>query len=290
MAHLRPRSWGEALALRAAHPEAVPVSGGTDLMVRMNLAGHRPAALLDLSAVPGLAEWSDRSAWIRVGPAMTYTAMVRDLAEHAPALARASRGVGSPQIRNRGTIGGNLGTASPAGDCHPALLATRATIEVESVRGERLLPAREFYLGPRRSMLAPDELIKGVLIPKATAPQEFAKVGARNAMVIAVGSFALALHADEQRVGTGIGSAAPTPVIAGAAERYLDAELADGDYWEKRRPLPDVVHRRFAELVVTAADPIDDIRSTAAYRRHALGVLAYRALRWCWTDFLKGWR
>ncbi|MEV0644097.1 FAD binding domain-containing protein [Phytomonospora sp. NPDC050363] len=290
MDDLRPRSWGEALAMRAAHPDALPVAGGTDLMPRMNLAGLRPTALLDLSRVPDLAGWEDRSAWLWIGAAMTYTAMLAELGEHAPALAAASRAVGSPQIRNRGTIGGNLGTASPAGDCHPVLLATRATIEVESPRGQRLIPAREFYLGPRRNALAPDELIRGLLVPKATGPQQFSKVGVRNAMVIAVSSFAVALHRDERRVGTGIGSAGPTPLVAGAAERYLNAELTAGDYWDRKRPLPGPITSRFAELVSAAAEPIDDLRATAGYRRHSLGVLASRALRWCWTDYLKGHR
>lgn len=287
---LRPRGWGEALAMRAAHPEAVPIAGGTDLMPRMNLDGLRPSALLDLSGVREIGGWRDCSAFLWLGAALTYRDVLAELAGYVPALATAARAVGSPQIRNRGTIGGNLATASPAGDCHPALLATRATIEVESVRGERLLPAREFFLGPKRTALAPDELIRGLLVPKATGPQEFAKIGVRNAMVIAVASFAVALHPDERRVGTGIGSAGPKPLVAGAAERYLNHELAEGGYWERRRPLPEPVVRRFADLVGTAARPIDDLRATAAYRRHAVGVLARRALGWCWADYLKGIR
>lgn len=288
MEYLRPRNWREALDFRGAHPGAVAVAGATDLMPQMNLAGYRPPALLDLGGLPELTGWQDRSAWLWLGAAMTYTEVIAQLEEYLPALAGAARTVGSPQIRNRGTIGGNLATASPAGDCHPVLLANRATVVAESFRGERLIPAREFYLGPKHSALAEDELIRGLLVPKATAPQQFMKLGARNAMVISATSFALALHRDEHRVGTGIGSAGPTPLVAMAAERYLQQELTEGEHWDRGRPLPKAIEGRFAELVADSAKPVDDHRATAYYRRHCLRVLARRALRWCWTDYLKG--
>jgi CO/xanthine dehydrogenase FAD-binding subunit len=193
----------------------------------------------------------------------------------------ASRTVGSPQIRNRGTVAGNLGSASPAGDAHPPLLAAGATVEVESVRGGRLVAAADFFTGVKRSALEPDELIRAVRVPVTGAPQQFAKIGTRNAMVIAVASFALALHPDARRVGTGIGSAAPTPRGAPAAEDLLAGELD----WEGRAPLAASVVRRFGELVAEAADPIDDVRGSAAYRRHALAVLAARTLTWAWDEY-----
>ena len=197
----------------------------------------------------------------------------------------ASRTVGSPQIRNRGTVGGNLGAASPAGDSHPALLAARAQVEVESVRGARQIPAEEFYTGVKRNALSPDELIKAVLITPPSGPQQFCKIGTRNAMVISVAAFGLALHPDQEAVGTGIGSAAPTPRRALAAEQFLAQSLTGDGLWESRGALPDATSRHFADLVADAAAPIDDVRGTARYRVHSLSVMARRALIWAWNDF-----
>jgi CO/xanthine dehydrogenase FAD-binding subunit len=193
----------------------------------------------------------------------------------------ASRTVGSPQIRNRGTIAGNLGAASPAGDAHPILLALDASVEAESVRGTRFIPATEFYVGVKRHALAPDELIRAVHVPVYRGPQQFSKIGTRNAMVIAVCSFALALDVTARRVGTGIGSAAPTPRRALAAEDFVAEALP----WESRDPIPDDVGTRFGELVSRAASPIDDVRGSAAYRLHALAVLARRNLAWAWKEY-----
>jgi CO/xanthine dehydrogenase FAD-binding subunit len=218
---------------------------------------------------------------VRVGAAVSYRRVIDELGTRLPGLALASRTVGSPQIRNRGTVGGNLGSASPAGDAHPPLLASGALVEIASARGVRRVPVSEFFTGPKRSVLAPDELIAAVLVDAAEGPQQFAKVGTRNAMVIAVCSFALALHPPGRRAGTGIGSAAPTPVRAPAAEELLGAELP----WESRAALPDPLVHRFGELVAAAANPIDDVRGTAAYRRHALAVLARRTLMWAWGEY-----
>jgi CO/xanthine dehydrogenase FAD-binding subunit len=280
MDFLRPESWAEALAAKAERPEALPVQGGTDVMVEINFAVRRPEALLDLNRVAELAGWSaEEDGRLRVGAGVPYTRLITELGDRLPGLAQAARTVGSPQIRNRGTVGGNLGAASPAGDGHPPLLAADAAVEVESAaRGVRMIPVTEFYLGVKRSALEPDELIRAFWARPATGPQYFAKVGTRNAMVIAVCSFAVALHPDERRVGTGVGSAAPTPRRAAAAEEFLAAELD----WEG--PLDAAVPARFGELVAGAADPIDDVRGTAAYRRHALGVLARRTLTWAWND------
>lgn len=212
MDFLRPTTWAEALAAKADQPEAVPIQGGTDVMVEINFDVRRPVALLDLNGVAELREWDVVDGVCRVGAGVPYTAVIEELGGTLPGLAQASRTVGSPQIRNRGTVGGNLGAASPAGDSHPPLLAADAVIEVESrERGVRMIPAAAFYLGVKRSALEPDELIKAVHVKPASGPQYFSKVGTRNAMVIAVCSFAVALHPEERRVGTGIGSAAPTP-------------------------------------------------------------------------------
>ncbi len=276
-----PATWAEALEAKAAHPGLLPIAGGTDVMVDLNFDRRRPDGLLDLSRLPELATWSEDDGTVVVGAGVTYAQVVADLGDLLPGLAIASRTVGSPQIRNRGTVAGNLGSASPAGDAHPPLLAAGAVVEAESVRGTRMIPVAEFFTGVKRHALEPDELIRAVHVPAATGPQQFAKIGTRNAMVIAVTSFAIALHPDRRQVGTGLGSAAPTPRPAAEAEGYLAGEL---DWAGRSRPAEDVV-RRFGELVAAAADPIDDVRGSAAYRRHALAVMARRTLGWAWNDY-----
>ncbi|MBE1573002.1 FAD binding domain-containing protein [Amycolatopsis roodepoortensis] len=286
MDFLRPSSLTEALAVKAERPDAVPIAGGTDVMVELNFDHRRPGALLDLNRVTELAEWTETDGRIRLGASVPYVRVIAELGEFLPALAMASRTVGSPQIRNRGTVGGNLGAASPAGDTHPVLLVLGAEVEAASVRGTRLIPAAEFYLGVKRNALEPDELITAVHLPAEAGPQQFAKVGTRNAMVIAVCSFALALHLDTREIRAAVGSAAPTPRRATAAEEFLGAELP----WSTKASITDSVKRRFGELVAEAASPIDDVRGSADYRKHALSVLARRTLTWAWNDFQKGER
>jgi CO/xanthine dehydrogenase FAD-binding subunit len=288
MEFLQPRSLGEAIEAKAEVPAAVPIAGGTDVMVEINFDARRPEALLDLNRVAELTTWERVDGWVRLGAGVTYARLIAELGGVLPGLAMAARTVGSPQIRNRGTVGGNLGAASPAGDCHPVLLATGAIVEVTSVRGPRQIPAAEFFVGPKRNTLAADELITSVLIPAAPGPQQFAKVGTRNAMVIAVCAFALELRPGDMpaaRVGTGIGSAGPTPLRAPEAEEFLDGTLDEAGLWESAGPLPEAVAQRFGELVGAAARPIDDVRGTAAYRRHALSVLARRTLAWAWAAY-----
>jgi len=283
MEFLRPESWPEAIAAKSTHPDAVPVAGGTDVMVELNFDARRPAALLDLTRIRDLTEWGSDNGMVRIGALVTYAQVIENLGWALPALAMASRTVGSPQIRNRGTIAGNLGAASPAGDAHPPLLASGALVEVESVRGLRTIPAREFYVGVKRNALAPDELIRAVLIEPARGPQQFAKIGTRNAMVIAVCSFALALDRVQQSAGTGIGSAAPTPRRVPEAEELLSAELP----WASGRALSTATTERFGQLVAAAASPIDDVRGSVAYRRRALDVMARRTLSWAWAQYLR---
>jgi CO/xanthine dehydrogenase FAD-binding subunit len=322
MEFLQPDSWAEALAAKAVAPDALPIAGGTDVMVELNFARRRPPALLDLSRLPELSGWALEGGRLRLGAGVTYADLTGErhdrsakspasagpsgpagpagpaglagpadglgrirLGRRLPGLAMAARTVGSPQIRNRGTIGGNLGSASPAGDCHPSLLAAGAEVEVASVRGSRRIPIGDFFTGVKRSALAPDELIAAVWIDPPSGPEQFAKIGTRNAMVIAVAAFGLALHPDRRCVGTGIGSAAPTPVRAVQAETFLGAALEEAGLWESRGPLPESVVTEFGARVSAAARPIDDVRGTAAYRRHALAVLARRTLTWAWSDY-----
>jgi CO/xanthine dehydrogenase FAD-binding subunit len=288
MDFLQPTSWQEALDMRAERPDAVPIAGGTDVMVDINFDRRRPGALLDLGRVTELREWGTEAGSVRLGAGVPYTRIIDDLGAHLPGLAMASRTVGSPQIRIRGTVGGNLGSASPAGDAHPPLLAAGAVVEAESAaRGARLIPVAEFYTGVKRNALAADELIAAVLIPSAAGPQQFCKIGTRNAMVIAVSAFACALHPDRRAVGTGIGSAAPTPRRALDAEEFLAGELEGAGLWDSRGPLPETLARAFGERVAAAASPIDDVRGSAAYRLHSLSVMARRAVTWAWNDLRK---
>ena len=256
---LTPRSLDEALRLKSERPDAVPIAGGTDVMVALNFDRLRPATILNLNEVAELRGWSRANGTLRLGAGLTYTeAMASPLAELLPALAEASRTVGSPQIRNRGTIGGNLGTASPAGDALPPLLVAGADVVVASVRGERVVALEEFVVGVKRNALAEDELIAGVVVPvRDDARETFMKVGPRNAMVIAVVS--LALRADDE-LRAAFGSAGPVPIV-------VRGGLDDAD--------------SFPERVAEAARPIDDVRGSAAYRRHALRVLTKRALDRC---------
>ena len=273
--------------MKAARPDALPIAGGTDVMVEVNFDRHRPPAFLDLTRVADLSEWGSDDGMLRIGAGVTYTRLIDELGARIPGLAMASRTVGSPQIRNRGTVGGNLGSASPAGDAHPALLASRAVVELASAVGTRRVPVHEFFAGPKRNVMRGDELIAAVLIEPAQGPQQFSKVGTRNAMVIAVCSFGLAIEPERRRVGTGIGSAAPTPVTAPEAESFIQAVLDEHDLWQKRTPVAESALARFGELVAAAAKPIDDVRGTAAYRRHALAVMARRSFAWAWNEYMR---
>jgi CO/xanthine dehydrogenase FAD-binding subunit len=258
---LTPRSLDEALRLRAELPGAWPIEGGTDVMVALNFDRGRPPALLNLNEVHELRGWARDNGSLRLGASLTYAEIERgELAALLPALAEASRTVGSPQIRARGTIGGNLGTASPAGDAHPPLLIEDAQVEVASVRGTRRIGIEDFYTGVKRNALEPDELITAVWLTPSRAPQTFMKVGPRNAMVISVVALALAVDEERGELRAAFGSAAPTP-------RLVRADISERD--------------AFPDIVAAAASPIDDVRGTSAYRVHALRVLTQRALDRC---------
>jgi CO/xanthine dehydrogenase FAD-binding subunit len=288
MEFLQPHSWREALETKAAHPEVVPIFGGTDVMVEMNFDRGRPAAVMDLTRVPEIQEWGEEDGRLRVGAGVTYTRIIAELGSRLPGLAMASRTVGSPQIRNRGTVGGNLGTSSPAGDGLPPLYASDAEVEVSSSDGTRRVPVTDFITGPKRNVLRANELIAAFCIPEAEGPQQYSKIGTRNAMVIAVCAFGLALHPEQRRVGTCVGSAAPTPVRARYAEGFIEGILEERDLWDSRQEIGETTLKRFGEMVEMAARPIDDVRGTAAYRIHAVGVLARRTLKWAWDEYRGG--
>lgn len=258
-----PRSLDEALALKAELPGARFVQGGTDVLVELNFDRSRPPALINLNEVPELRGFAAEGDTLVLGAGLTYAeAMADPLAGHFPALAEASRTVGSPQIRNRGTIGGNLGTASPAGDALPPLVIGGAEVCVASARGERRIAVSDFVLGVKKNALASDEIVVSVRMKPSGARQTFMKVGPRNAMVISVCSLALEVDRERGEIRAAFGSSAPTV-------RLVRAPIDEADTFPSR--------------VVEAASPIDDVRGTAAYRRHALRILTGRALERCFA-------
>ncbi len=285
MEFIQPLNLPEALEAKGAHPYAVPIRGGTDVMVELNFARSRPDAVLDLSRVRELEEWGAEDGLLRVGAGVSYTRIIEEIGDRLPGLAMASRMVGSPQIRNRGTVGGNLGTASPAGDALPPLYASEAEVEVVSTEGRRRIPVADFISGPKENLLSPNELISAFYTARADGPQQYSKIGTRNAMVIAVCAFGLALSPGRRKVGTCIGSAGPTPIRAAEAERFIGGVLEEGGFWESRGVIPEALLRRFGELAAGAARPIDDVRGTAEYRRRSVGVLARRTLGWAWEEY-----
>lgn len=267
----------EALDALATHPGHTVLAGGTDVMVEINMGHRRPQGIISVNRVPELRSWTHDpgAGTVRLGAAVTYAEiMTEPLAGWLPALAQAGRTVGSPQIRAAATIGGNLGTCSPAGDGLPVLAALEATVHVCSAGGRRDLPFDRFMIGPKHNALEPGELIEAVTVPVARGWQGFSKVGVRNAMVIATANMALVVDDEARRVRVALGSVGPTIIRAGEAE----AIATDVCNFEQRL-VADADLARFAEATAAAARPIDDHRSTAAYRRHAIRVMAGRLLR-----------
>jgi len=282
---LLPRSLEEALEMKAARPEAVPIAGGTDVMVAVNFGRLRPEAFLDVSRLPELHELRREDGHLFLGAGVTYDRIEHELLDFPP-LVQASRSVGSPQIRRRGTVGGNLGTASPAGDALPVLAVYEAEVMVGSSGGRtRSIPWREFLIGVKRTALEPGELILGARWPVVRGPGSFSKIGTRNAMVIAVAGLCLVIDEDADEVRVALGSVAPTVIRAPEAEAFAGQAITDAGAWDDPTaifPEPKIVE--FGALVAAAATPIDDVRGTAAYRRHACEIMGRRALTWALED------
>ncbi len=241
-----------------------PLAGGTDLMVEINYGYVSPEEVLALRRVEELGLWEGS----RIGAGVTW----RRLEGEAPrGLAQAARTVGSPQIRNAGTLGGNVATASPAGDGLPFLAATDALIELVSTDGSRLVPWDLFFTGVKKTDRRVDELVAAVVLPERLPErQEFGKVGMRNAMVISTVCCVVTRDSDDTTT-VALGSVAPTPMRARRAESMISAE-----------PTPsEAALDEFARLVAEEVRPITDHRSTESYRRHASGVLARRLLERC---------
>ena len=282
---LLPRTLDEALEMKAKRPEAAPIAGGTDLMVALNFDRARPAGILDVSRLPELRRWQREDGTVFLGAGVTYSRIIRELSEFVP-LVQASRSVGSPQIRNRGTVGGNLGTASPAGDALPPLAAYDAEVMLIKAGGRtRAVPWNRFMTGPKKTAIEPDELILGARWRVTRGPGSFSKIGPRNAMVIAVASLCLVMDEERRAVRVALGSVGPTILRAPDAETFAARVLSDAGAWDDPSgALSARVIEEFGEHVAAAARPIDDVRGSAAYRRHACAVLARRALAWAMED------
>ena len=259
----------------AADPAAHLLAGGTDLMVEVNFGHRRPPAVIALRGVSSLRAWARDGDVLVLGAGLTYADFQSpELAAALPALAQAARTVGSPQIRNAGTLGGNVATASPAGDTLPVLVALDASIALASRAGTRVVPWREFFTGPKRTSRRPDEVITALRVPVIESRQEYLKVGTRNAMVISVAGVCVCVDFTGSTVRCGLGSVGPVPLRASAAEEWVTQHID----WTARSVPDPRTYETFGTMVAEAARPIDDHRSTAEYRRHAIGVLAQRGL------------
>lgn len=245
----------------AERPEYLIVAGGTDIMVPVNDGRIDPPGWIGLRHIDEIG----RIDGLSIGAGVTFSTIERTMGRVVPALVEAARTVGSPQIRNAATLGGNVATASPAGDSLPVLVCYDALVELVSVRGSRSLRLTDYLVGPKRTAQAPDELIAAIHLQHVSGAQAFAKVGLRNAMTIAVCSLAVRLDRDAGHARVALGSVGPVVIRAEHAERLLIERAPVGE---------------FADAVADASQPIDDHRSTAAYRRHAVRVLATRMHAW----------
>lgn len=252
------------------------VAGATDLILELE-RGQRPGVdtLIDISRVAGLDQITVRGDTIRLGPLVTHNHLVGNpiIAERALPLAQAAWTVGAPQIRNRGTVAGNVITASPANDTIPPLWALGAAVTLSSKRGERTLDFPTFYRGVRRTAMEPDELLTAISFPALTRNERgiFLKLGLRKAQAISVVNAAVILGFEGDQIAHAaitLGSVAPTILRTSVAESYLQGKTLIGD----------VIHEA-ARLAGAAPTPIDDVRSTASYRAEMCRVLVARALR-----------
>ncbi len=273
--YFQPRSLDEALSLLSHHQESARiVAGGTDLVVELSRGIKPTSTLIDITAIPELRSITVSNDVISLGALTTHNDVVASALcrERATPLAQACWEVGAPQIRTRGTIAGNLVTASPANDTITPLIAFDAEIVLLSARGERRMPLRDFYLGVRRTALAPDELVREIRFPAMRPEQRgrFVKLGLRRAQAISVIDFAVIVSVEgdilmDARIA--LGSLAPTIVRAEVAERYLTGKILG----------PDVCAAA-ANLTCAAVAPIDDIRGSGAYRLQTLRNLVKQTL------------
>lgn len=268
-----PGSLPELWEAWSARPGALLYAGGTDLLVRLRANRLDPPGLICLERLPELRGVEERGDAVRIGAGVPHTALIAHplVRAHFPVLAGALAELGSPPIRNVGTLGGNLCSASPAGDSLPPLWVLGATVEVESRQGRRAIPVADFVLGPGRTALGPGELVRAILVPKPIGftRQHFEKVGQRKALAIAVVSLAALLDVAPSgrvvRARLAWGSVGPGIVTCPEAEAALVG-----------RPLDLETLEAAAAAARSAVSPIDDLRASAAYRRRVAGSLLYR--------------
>jgi CO/xanthine dehydrogenase FAD-binding subunit len=271
-----PRTIREALDALTSAPDARLIQGGTDMMVEINFNHLKPHNVIALRRVQELRRWTQNAdGTITIGAGVPYQEMeTGELKNLVPALAEAARTVGSPQIRAAGTLGGNLGTCSPAGDGLPVLFALDAVIHLQSNESSRVLSVHDFMLGVKRNARASNEIITAVTIPLLDGWQGYAKVGVRNAMVISVASACLAVDKNTKSVRIALGAVGPTIIRCRDAEAWLAEQLDIST----STGIDVAMAKEFGRRVSIESKPIDDHRSTAEYRRHAIGVLAQRLI------------
>ena len=266
----------EALDALQTTPDARLIQGGTDMMVEINFNHLKPSNVIALRRVQELRAWKkNANGTVTIGAGVPYQEMeTGELKQLLPALAEAARTVGSPQIRAAGTLGGNLGTCSPAGDGLPVLFALDAVVHLQSVDASRELSIHEFMLGVKRNARASNEIITSVTVPLLDGWQGYAKVGVRNAMVISVASSCLAIDKPSNSVRIALGAVGPTIIRCRDAELWLSGQFD----FSTTSGIDTAVAKEFGRRVALESKPIDDHRSTAEYRRHAVGVLAQRLI------------
>jgi carbon-monoxide dehydrogenase medium subunit len=278
----RPQELSEAVELLAAREGARVLAGGTDLLVNLKRRAAAAEALVDVSRLEELSGFSSGRGRLFVGAATTAASLAsgRTLAHGLRALSLGARALGSPQVRNRATLGGNLATARPAGDLLPPLLCLDAKIETAGPQGERQVPAFSFFLGPGQTVLEPGEIIKGVALdrPGPGSGGGYHKLGVRRTLEIALVSAAafMALEPDGKTIAlarVALGAVAPTPLRAAGAEQVLVGGRAGEELF-----------RRAARAAAEGAKPIDDHRGSADYRRQMVEVLTKRALDDAWRQ------
>ena len=276
MSVLIPATLAEALNALDDAPSSMVLAGGTDAMVEINGGHRRPDSVIAVGRLAELRTWTHDviSATLRIGAAVTYAELEADqFRRWVPALSQAARTVGSPQIRHAATLGGNVATCSPAGDGLPVLSALDAIVHLVSTTGQRSVPFAEFMVGPKRTSLRPGELIEAITVPVFAGWQGYAKVGVRNAMVISNAGACLAVD-DEGGVRLALGSVGPTIIRCSQAEAFAATVVDHG-----QRAVSEADAVEFGRVAASEARPIDDHRSTAEYRRHAIAVLSRRLLR-----------
>ena len=259
------------------YPDARLIQGGTDMMVEVNLNRARVNDVISLRRVAELRRWhlDPEAALLRIGAGVPFAEMERaPLSLYVPALAQAARTVGSPQIRAAGSLGGNLGTCSPAGDGLPVLTALDAVVHLRSATTERDVSIHDFMVGVKKILKQPDEVIVAATVPVLQGFSGYAKVGSRNAMVISAASACLVHDAVGGTIRLAFGAVAPTVMRAKRAEAWLGAQ---SDLRGSLTVSPALA-REFGQRAAQECSPIDDHRSTALYRRHAVAVLAERLL------------